>query len=114
MATLTVLHLRNPVSGGQYRKTLQYGVHMQSAIDWRMGQVLNGLDPDKRSDNTIQDTEADMYACAFLPPNYPVPAHRYVIKKDYTNNRLIGLMLGATNIGLLVYWPLGYDPIETI
>lgn len=47
-------------------------------------------------------------------PNYPVPAHRYAIKKDYMNDRLIGLMLGATNIGLLVYWPLGYNPIETV
>lgn len=54
------------------------------------------------------------YLVGIAPPNYPVPAHRYVIKKDYMNDRLIGLMLGATNIGLLVYWPLGYNPIETV
>ena len=69
---LTVLHLRNCKTGGQYRKTLQFGYDRQQGIDRWMGMKLNGLDPwrSEGSDEVYQD----MYACGFLNPHYPVPA----------------------------------------
>lgn len=68
---LTVLHKLNPITGGQYRKTLQYGYDRQQGIDRWMGMRLNGLDPWKARDT--DEVYIDMYACGFLPPHYPLP-----------------------------------------
>jgi hypothetical protein len=46
------------------------------------------------------------YCAGMLPPNYPMPVLRYVVKRDYMNDKLIALMLGAIDVGLLEYWPL--------
>ncbi len=72
---ITVLHLTNPRTGGHYRKTANYGFWVQEAVDWRYGQIINGIDPD-RCDRSVQDKETykDMYACGFLKPHHPMPA----------------------------------------
>jgi hypothetical protein len=70
---LTVLHLRNPKTGNPYRRTLEYGYDRQQGIDRHMGQKLNGL----RTDLSLArqaEIEAEVYACGFIPANYPVPA----------------------------------------
>jgi hypothetical protein len=66
--------LRNPETGGQYRKTLQYGYDRQQGVDRWMGQKLNGLDPWKYSPEQSAEVYAEMYACGFLKPHYNVPA----------------------------------------
>lgn len=71
---LTILHLRNAKTGGQYRKTLQYGYDRQQGIDRWMGMKLNGLDPWVSRPNETKEIETELYACGFLMPNYPVPA----------------------------------------
>lgn len=70
---MTILHKRNPNTGGWYRKTLQYGYDRQQGIDRWMGQKLNGIDPWRSSPGCTADCYADMYACGFLPAHYPLP-----------------------------------------
>lgn len=74
---LTVLHLRNAVSGLPYRKTLQYGFDLQQAVDAMAGRPKpRWRKPAWYNAQLDWETEADMYACGFLNPHYPVPALR--------------------------------------
>lgn len=72
---LTVLHLRNATSGQPYRKTLQYGFCLQEAVDAMAGRKKpQWRKPRWLEDQQTNEIRADMYACGFIGPNYPVPA----------------------------------------
>lgn len=81
---ITVLHLRNRVTGQPYRKTLQYGFCLQGRIDEMAGRTRPlWRKPEWKEKQLQAEREIDMYACGFLPPNYPVPAIRYEVEYTY-------------------------------